>query len=58
MDANEREWNGGQNRKDSAGASSLQKLLDFLVALDRASIYYSLARPREEAIMVEIAVPG
>jgi len=38
--------------------SSLQKLLDFLNALDAAKIFYRLSRPRDEAIMVEVAVPG
>jgi hypothetical protein len=36
----------------------LQKVLDFLTALDERHIYYRLSRPRSEAIMVEIAVPG
>ncbi len=38
--------------------NSLQKLLDFLNALDAAKIFYRLSRPRDEAIMVEVAVPG
>ena len=42
--------------KDAVNA--FQKLLDFLVRLDNAKIYYSLARIREETIAVEVAVPG
>jgi hypothetical protein len=38
--------------------NSLQKLLDFLSRLDAASIHFDLARHRDEAIMVLIAVPG
>jgi len=37
---------------------SLQKLLDFLLKLDEHSIFWTLARPRNEAIMVQISVPG
>lgn len=36
----------------------LQKLLDFLSALDERKIFHKLTRVRPEAIMVEIAVPG
>ena len=36
----------------------LQNLLDFLLALDRAKIFYRLSRVRAEALMVEVAVPG
>jgi hypothetical protein len=36
----------------------LEKLLDFLSELDRCKIHFKLARMRDEAIMVEIAVPG
>jgi hypothetical protein len=36
----------------------LQAMLDFLVALDNAKIFYRLSRPRAEALMVEAAVPG
>ena len=36
----------------------LQKLIDFLAELDGAHVFYRLSRPREEAIMVEAAVPG
>ena len=33
-------------------------LLDFLVRLKSAHIYYKLADPTEGAVMVEVAVPG
>ncbi len=36
----------------------MNELLSFLIKLKKAKIYYSLASPREGAIMVEIAVPG
>jgi hypothetical protein len=36
----------------------LEKLLTFLSELDRRKIFFELTRVREEAIMVEIAVPG
>jgi hypothetical protein len=36
----------------------LEKLLDFLRRLDDARIFYRLSRPRTEAVMVEIVVPG
>ena len=36
----------------------LEKLLDFLSELDRRKIFFKLTRVRDEAIMVEIAVPG
>lgn len=36
----------------------LRKLLDFLASLDDGKIYHRLSRPRVEAIMVEVAVPG
>ncbi len=38
--------------------NAFQKLLEFLSDLDRRRIYYRLSRVRDEAIMVEIAVPG
>jgi hypothetical protein len=38
--------------------NALQKLLTFLLELDKRKIFYQLSRPRDEAIMVEIAVPG
>lgn len=38
--------------------NSLQDLLDFLNGLERVRIQYRLSHSREEAIMVEIAVPG
>jgi hypothetical protein len=38
--------------------NSLQRLLSFLLELDKRKIFYKLSRPREEAIMVEVAVPG
>jgi hypothetical protein len=34
------------------------QLLDFLGQLRQARIFYTLASPRDEAIMVQIAVPG
>jgi len=37
---------------------SLQKLLDFLVELDQRHIAFALSRCRDEAIMVQAAVPG
>jgi hypothetical protein len=36
----------------------LENLLAFLAKLDHHKIFYRLSRPRSEAIMVEIAVPG
>ena len=36
----------------------LEKLLGFLSELDRCKIFFKLTRVRDEAIMVEIAVPG
>jgi hypothetical protein len=36
----------------------LEKLLEFLQRLDDAKIFYRLSRPRTEAVMVEIVVPG
>ena len=36
----------------------LEKLLAFLSELDRLKIFFKLTRVRDEAIMVEIAVPG
>ena len=39
-------------------ANALQSMLDFLVALDRAKIFYRLSRVRAEALMVEAAIPG
>ncbi|MHB0939934.1 MAG: hypothetical protein ACYDCO_12205 [Armatimonadota bacterium] len=36
----------------------LQKLLDFLKELDNRNQFYRLSNPREEAVMVEVAVPG
>ena len=36
----------------------LEKLLAFLSELDRVKIFFTLTRVRDEAIMVEIAVPG
>jgi hypothetical protein len=36
----------------------LEKLLNFTQRLDAVKIHYRLSRPRNEAIMVEIAVPG
>jgi hypothetical protein len=36
----------------------LEKLLVFTRRLDAAQIHYRLTRPRDEAIMVEIVVPG
>lgn len=36
----------------------MDRLLDFLKKLDEGRISWRLSRPREEAIMVEVAVPG
>jgi hypothetical protein len=36
----------------------LQAMLDFLLALDERKIFYRLSRVREEALMVEVAIPG
>jgi hypothetical protein len=36
----------------------LQAMLDFLLALEERKIFYRLSRPREEALMVEVAIPG
>jgi hypothetical protein len=36
----------------------LEKLLGFLSQLDRHKIFFKLTRVRDEAILVEIAVPG
>lgn len=38
--------------------NSLQKLLDFLGALEAKNIYFKLDRCRNEAIMVRVDVPG
>lgn len=38
--------------------NSLQKLLDFLDALEAKNIYFKLDRCRNEAIMVRVDVPG
>ncbi len=37
---------------------SLRKLLDFLNMLGEKNIHYRLTHVRDEAIMIEIAVPG
>jgi hypothetical protein len=36
----------------------LEKLLGFLSELDRRRIFFKLTRVRDDAIMVEISVPG
>jgi hypothetical protein len=38
--------------------NSLENLLGFLRKLDQHKIFFRLSRPRDEAIMVEIVVPG
>jgi hypothetical protein len=38
--------------------NAFQELLDFLQLLERGKIYYSLARVREETVMVRVDVPG
>ena len=38
--------------------NTLETLLNFLSELDRCKIFFKLARVRDEAIMVQIAVPG
>ena len=35
-----------------------ERLLDFLTRLERAGIFFKLGRVWDEAVMVEIAVPG
>ena len=35
-----------------------RQILDLLRRLDAANIYYRLSRHREEALMIEVAVPG
>ncbi len=41
-----------------AGRSSLSTLLDLLNQLETDGISYKLSHPREEAVMVEVVVPG
>jgi hypothetical protein len=38
--------------------NAMEKLLIFLGKLEKMKIFYRLSHPREETIMVEIAVPG
>ena len=38
--------------------NALQKMLDFLRELDARRVHYRLSRPRDEAVMVEVFVPG
>ncbi len=39
-------------------SNALQKLLDFLRELDARHVHYRLSRPRDEAVMIEVFVPG
>ncbi len=41
-----------------AGPNAMQKLLDFLARLGEQKVPYRLASWRDEAVMVELAVPG
>lgn len=43
---------------DSSSADVFGKLLEFLRRLSAARIPYTLRRSRDDAVMVEIAVPG
>jgi hypothetical protein len=43
---------------ENPSGNSLENLLVFLRKLDRHKIFFRLSRPRDEAIMVEIVVPG
>jgi hypothetical protein len=47
-----------QNLLTNLPRNSLENLLEFLRKLDRHKIFFRLSRPRDEAIMVEIVVPG
>lgn len=38
--------------------ATFARLLEFLRRLDGARIHYALTRVREDAVMVQIAVPG
>jgi hypothetical protein len=38
--------------------NGLQKLLEFTKRLDSCKIHYLLDRPRDEAVMVRVDVPG
>lgn len=38
--------------------NALEKLLGFLRELDARRVHYRLSRPRDEAVMVEVFVPG
>ena len=44
--------------KQESTSGRIQDLLDFLSQLDRAGIHFRLNRVRDEAIMVEVTVPG
>jgi hypothetical protein len=46
------------NAPMSNTTNSLQKLLDFLIDLEHAKIFFRLDRCRDEAIMVRVDVPG
>jgi hypothetical protein len=47
-----------QNLLTNLPRNSLENLLEFLRKLDQHKIFFRLSRPRDEAIMVEIVVPG
>ncbi len=44
--------------RTSSNANSMRQLLDFLVELNARKIFYRLSCDNDEALMVEIAVPG
>jgi hypothetical protein len=47
-----------ENPPANRPAHTLENLLEFLRQLDQHKIFFRLSRPRDEAIMVEITVPG
>jgi len=38
--------------------TSLNELINFLEKLDEKKIYYKLSKTRDDAIMIEVSVPG
>lgn len=38
--------------------NAMQAMLDFLLRLEQAKIFYRLGKVRAEALMVEVAIPG
>jgi hypothetical protein len=47
-----------KNPSSSLSENPLENLIEFLRKLDQHKIFFRLSRPRDEAIMVEIVVPG